>query len=135
LWAMAAHIGAAMHAAFEELSGSGAGSGEQLAQPSEEQPDAQEAMVVNPPQPMPESGPAGVPMPTPGMNLASIFSPSGDDLFAACGMFVSPEDRLPAAGEATNADRPRQLFTEDEEHETRDGDVQLTKRDSFTFHP
>lgn len=95
LWAAMAHIGAAMHAAIEER--------DKPALPHS--PSLQPAVQIEPldvqyhPPYAPTLG--GAPMPTisPGVVLGSIFSPNGDDLFAACNMFVSPAERMAAAAE------------------------------------
>jgi len=95
LWAALAHIGAAMHAAIEERDKP------VLPQPSKLEPaiqlgptDLRYQQVYGP-----AGGPMTMPTISPGVGLGGIFSPSGDDLFAACNMFVSPAERMAAAAE------------------------------------
>lgn len=117
LWAATAHIGAAMHAAIEERD---AQAGEVSFLPGslgEEEPEELEHHPLQHQQqqqheqmpPSTAGGPTFVPQTagrppllTPGTaGLAALFSPSGDDLFAACNMFISPTDRVvapPATG-------------------------------------
>jgi hypothetical protein len=112
LWAATAHIGAAMHAAIEERD---AQAGEISFLPSLGDEEDEELEHHHPLQlhqqqeQMPPSTIGGLtlvpqsnrpPILTPGTaGLAALFSPSGDDLFAACNMFVSPTDRVIAPPE------------------------------------
>lgn len=127
LWAATAHIGAAMHAAIEERD---AQAGEISFLPGSLGEEEPEELDHHHPlqhphhhqhEPMPPSTAGGptlvpqtqqVPQPTgrpplltPGTaGLAALFSPSGDDLFAACNMFISPTDRV-VAPPATGAEK------------------------------
>lgn len=122
LWAATAHIGAAMHAAIEErdaqageisfLPGSlGEEEPEELElhHPLQQQQQQHEQMppsTVGGPTLVPQTQTAGRPsLLTPGTaGLAGLFSPSGDDIFAACNMFISPTDRV-VAPPATGAEK------------------------------
>lgn len=125
LWGAFAHIGSAIHAAIE-VRDAAAGTGptllpalgpgppgEHLAAAARHHsemllPEAPPTIAgLVPVAPPPSAGPVF----TPGSaGLAALFSPSGDDLFAACGMFVSPMDGTATA--AAQAPLRGQLFPE-----------------------
>jgi hypothetical protein len=132
LWAATAHIGAAMHAAIEErdaqageisyLPGSlGEEEPEELEHQHPLQQQQQQQQEQMPPSTV--GGPTLVPVVqhtagrppllTPGTaGLAALFSPSGDDLFAACNMFISPTDRVVAPPSGAEKQLRGSLFPE-----------------------
>lgn len=122
LFAATAHIGAAMHAAIEERD---AQAGAPSTVPSLGIEEPQQRMSQEQAQ-QPMGGPTLVPVDMPGghgtcimltpgsVGLAALFSPSGDDLFAACDMFVSPLGRLPQLeGGAATEQRRGNLFQDE----------------------
>jgi hypothetical protein len=114
LWALAAHVHAALSAAVAERRQAAAVAQEHPAAPPSVLPPApplalqQQPLVPMQPGQVPQPG--ALPRMTPGGGLAALFSPDGDDLFAACNMFVSPWDRV--AGQQER-DKPRKLFGEE----------------------
>ena len=119
LFAATAHIGAAMHAAIEERDSH---AGAPLSVPALGIEEPQQQIAQEQPQ-QPLGGPILVPVEMPGgpsfvltpgsAALAALFSPNcGDDLFAACSMFVSPADRL-AQMQNTAQRRAGNLFQDD----------------------
>jgi len=113
LWAMSAHIGAAMHMAVEERD---LNAQEQLktSRYEEDEKEEEEAEVVEAKAPVAVAAEQTTARPglSPGAAMfAAIFSPDGSDLFAACNMFVSPTDRAVQAEDPV--EKPRELFPED----------------------
>jgi hypothetical protein len=149
LWAATAHIGAAMHAAIEERD---AQAGEISFLPSLGDEDLEHHHPLQHHQQHPHQeqmppstagGPTLVPqrptLLTPGTaGLAALFSPSGDDLFLACNMFVSPTDRAPlfpeTAKKATGAAvAPQQAGAAAAQEKTKDAQPALSDDKSFSF--
>lgn len=117
LWGAAAHIMAALSAALEARR-------EAAYLYMQQQQDGNLAVPDSVPQQqqqVPNSMPRFTPCPT---GLAGMFSPMGDDLFAACNMFISPLGLLTTL---PPKDNPRNLFPENAENMTKttmNGDVQ-----------
>jgi hypothetical protein len=112
LWALTTHIHTAIAVALAERRAQAAAAPRAVpAPPPPAPPPPPPATQQRQPEAggqVPQSG--GLPRMTPGNGLAALFSPDGDDLFAACNMFISPADRALAA---QPGDKPRKLFGEE----------------------